>query len=44
MKSKAFFKEEWGKTVREIHRMKAEHQKQLQNQIRLNKEELSNLK
>ncbi|XP_044729721.1 centrosomal protein of 120 kDa-like, partial [Chrysoperla carnea] len=42
-KSKAFFKEEWGKAVREIHRMKAEHQKQLQTQIRLNKQELSSL-
>lgn len=41
-KSKAFFKEEWGKAVREIHRMKIEHQQAIGVQIKTSKEELKN--
>ncbi|XP_076236826.1 rha [Calliopsis andreniformis] len=41
--SKSFFKEEWAKAVREIHRMKKEHQQAIQVQIKNSKEELENL-
>ncbi|XP_046400607.1 centrosomal protein of 120 kDa-like isoform X2 [Ischnura elegans] len=39
-KSKLFFKEQWAKAVREIHRLKSEHKESLQIQIRHNKEDL----
>ncbi|KAK2575418.1 hypothetical protein KPH14_008330 [Odynerus spinipes] len=42
-RNKAFFKEEWGKAVREIHRMKREHQQTIEIQIKNSKEELKNL-
>ena len=42
-KSKSFFKEEWGKAVKEIHRIKMENQQALQSQIKSSKEELNNL-
>lgn len=38
-KGKSFFKEQWGKAVREIHRIKIDHQVQIKN----NKEELKNV-
>ncbi|CAL7937004.1 unnamed protein product [Xylocopa violacea] len=41
--TKSFFKEQWAKAVREIHRMKTEHQKAIQVQIKNSKEELRNL-
>ncbi|KAF7401559.1 hypothetical protein HZH68_007379 [Vespula germanica] len=41
--NKTFFKEEWGKAVREIHRMKREHQQTIEIQIKNSKEELKNL-
>lgn len=42
-KSKSFFKEQWGRAVREIHRMKMEHQQALEVQIKTSKDELKNL-
>ncbi|XP_043280435.1 centrosomal protein of 120 kDa-like [Venturia canescens] len=42
-KSKSFFKEQWGKAVREIHRMKMEHQQAIEVQIKTSKDELKNL-
>ena len=41
--SKSLFKERWAKAVREIHRMKMEHQQAIQVQIKNSKEELQNL-
>ncbi|XP_076176047.1 rha isoform X3 [Ptiloglossa arizonensis] len=41
--NKSFFKEQWAKAVREIHRMKMEHQQAIQVQIKNSKEELQNL-
>ncbi|XP_053999274.1 centrosomal protein of 120 kDa isoform X2 [Hylaeus anthracinus] len=43
LESKSFFKEQWAKAVREIHRMKMEHQQAIQVQIKNSKEELQNL-
>lgn len=43
-KSKSFFKEQWGKAVREIHKMKMEHRQAIEVQIKNNKEELKNIK
>lgn len=43
-KCKSFFKEQWGKSVREIHKMKIENQQAVELQIKSNKEELKNLK
>ncbi|KAI4504421.1 hypothetical protein M0802_000892 [Mischocyttarus mexicanus] len=42
-RNKTFFKEEWGKAVREIHKMKREHQQTIEIQIKNSKEELKNL-
>ncbi|XP_015190742.1 PREDICTED: centrosomal protein of 120 kDa isoform X2 [Polistes dominula] len=42
-RNKTFFKEEWGKAVREIHRMKREYQETIEIQIKNSKEELKNL-
>lgn len=42
-KGKTFFKEQWGKAVREIHRMKVDHQQAMQVQIKNSKEELKNV-
>ncbi|XP_074095318.1 rha [Cotesia typhae] len=42
-KSKSFFKELWGKAVREIHKMKMEHRQAIEVQIKNNKEELKNI-
>ncbi|XP_025153501.1 centrosomal protein of 120 kDa isoform X2 [Harpegnathos saltator] len=42
-KGKSFFKEQWGKAVREIHRMKVDHQQAMQVQIKNSKEELKNV-
>ncbi|XP_029165522.1 centrosomal protein of 120 kDa-like isoform X2 [Nylanderia fulva] len=42
-KGKSFFKEQWGKAVREIHKMKVEHQHAMQVQIKNSKEELKNV-
>ncbi|XP_008554487.1 centrosomal protein of 120 kDa-like [Microplitis demolitor] len=42
-KSKSFFKEQWGKAVREIHKMKMEHRQAIEVQIKNNKEELKNI-
>ncbi|KAL1139810.1 hypothetical protein AAG570_006787 [Ranatra chinensis] len=41
--SKAFFKEQWGKAVREIHRLKEEQECQIKLQIEKSKEGLENL-
>ncbi|XP_017796399.1 PREDICTED: LOW QUALITY PROTEIN: centrosomal protein of 120 kDa-like [Habropoda laboriosa] len=41
--NKSFFKEQWRNAVREIHRMKMEHQQAVQVQIKNSKEELQNL-
>ncbi|KAG7198473.1 hypothetical protein KM043_005854 [Ampulex compressa] len=41
--SKSFFKEQWAKAVREIHRMKIEHQQAIELQIKNSKEELQNI-
>ncbi|XP_067209518.1 centrosomal protein of 120 kDa isoform X3 [Linepithema humile] len=41
-KGKSFFKEQWGKAVREIHRMKVDYQQEMQVQIKNSKEELKN--
>lgn len=38
-KGKTFFKEQWGKAVREIHRMKVDYQQAMQVQIKNSKEE-----
>lgn len=42
-KGKSFFKEEWGKAVREIHRMKMDYDQAMQVQIKNSKEELKNV-
>lgn len=42
-KSKSFFKEQWGKAVREIHRMKMDNQRAMEVQIKNSKEELKNV-
>lgn len=39
-KGKLFFKEQWSKAIREIHRMKVDHQQAMQVQIKNSKEEL----
>ena len=41
--NKSFFKEQWAKAVREIHRMRMEYQQTMQVQIKNSKEELQNL-
>ena len=43
-KDKSYFKELWGKAVREIHRMRTEHQQAIEVQIKTSKEELKNFK
>ncbi|KAF3429867.1 hypothetical protein E2986_10034 [Frieseomelitta varia] len=40
--NKSFFKEQWAKAVREIHRMRIEYQQAMQVQIKNSKEELQN--
>ncbi|XP_058799489.1 centrosomal protein of 120 kDa [Phymastichus coffea] len=42
-KSKSFFKEQWSKAVKEIHRTKMENQQALETQIKSDKEDLNNL-
>lgn len=42
-KGKAFFKEQWGKAVRELHRIKVDNQQAMQVQIKNSKEELKNV-
>lgn len=42
-KSKSFFKEQWSKAVKEIHKIKMENQQALECQIKCDKEELNNL-
>lgn len=42
-KSKTFFKEQWGKAVKDIHRMKLEQHRNVELQIKSSKEELKNL-
>lgn len=42
-KGKSYFKEQWGKAVREIHRMKMDHHQTMQVQIKNSKEELRNV-
>lgn len=39
-KGKEFFREQWGKAVRELHRMKVDHQQAMQVQIKNSREEL----
>jgi len=39
-KGKEFFREQWGKAVRELHRMKVDYQEAMQVQIKNNREEL----
>lgn len=41
--NKSFFKEQWAKAVREIHRMRMEYQQTMQVQIKNSKEKLQNL-
>jgi centrosomal protein CEP120 len=43
LQSKAFFKEKWARAVREINRIKREHEQVLMIQIKHNEEELRNL-
>lgn len=43
-KGKAFFKEQWGNAVKEIHSIKIDNQRTLESQIKNNKQELDNLK
>nr|CAD7614545.1 unnamed protein product [Timema genevievae] len=43
VKSKSFFKEQWARAVREIHRIKSEKQHAIQIHIRDSKEQLKNL-
>lgn len=42
-KGKSFFKEQWGKAVRELHRIKIEHQQAMQVQIKNSKEQLKSV-
>ena len=42
-KSKSYFKEQWGKAMREIHMMKMENQQAIELQIKSSKEELKNI-
>ncbi|XP_033215252.1 centrosomal protein of 120 kDa [Belonocnema kinseyi] len=42
-KSKSYFKEQWGKAMREIHMMKMENQQAIELQIKSGKEELKSL-
>lgn len=42
-KGKSFFKEQWGKAVREIHRMKVDNQHAMEVQIKNSKEELESV-
>lgn len=42
-KGKSYFKEQWGKAIREIHRMKMDHHQAMQVQIKNSKEELKNV-
>jgi len=42
-KGKSFFKEQWGKAVREIHKMKVDNQQAMKVQIKNSKEELKNV-
>jgi centrosomal protein CEP120 len=44
LKAKSFFKEQWVRAVREINRMKNEHQQHIQIQIKHNKEELKDIR
>ncbi|XP_077278529.1 protein rha [Temnothorax americanus] len=39
-KGKEFFREQWGKAVRELHRMKVDYQQAMQVQIKTSREEL----
>lgn len=39
-KGKEFFREHWGKAVRELHKMKVDHQQAMQVQIKNSREEL----
>ncbi|CAK9825973.1 Centrosomal protein of 120 kDa [Anthophora retusa] len=41
--NKSFFKEQWRNAVREMHRIKTEHQQAIQVQIKNSKEEIQNL-
>lgn len=41
--SKLFFKEQWGRAVREIHRIKSEYTKNIQVQLKYRKDELKKL-
>lgn len=43
LESKSFFKEQWARAVREMHRMKIEYQQAIHVQIKNSKEELENL-
>ncbi|XP_068084880.1 centrosomal protein of 120 kDa [Anabrus simplex] len=43
LRSKAFFKEQWLDSVREIHQIKAQHHEALKMQFKQNREELQNL-
>uniref|UniRef100_A0A0C9QLD1 Cep120_0 protein n=1 Tax=Fopius arisanus TaxID=64838 RepID=A0A0C9QLD1_9HYME len=43
IKSKMFFKEQWGKAVREIHKLKIERQQELEVQIKSSREELKTI-
>lgn len=42
-KGKSFFKEQWGKAVREIHRLKVDTQQAMEVQIKNSREELKNV-
>lgn len=41
--SKLFFKEQWGRAVREIHRIKSEYTKNIKVQLQYRKDELKKL-
>jgi centrosomal protein CEP120 len=44
LKSKSFFKEQWARAVREVNRIKDEHQHHIQMQIKHKKEELRDMR
>lgn len=42
-KGKMFFKEQWGKAVREMHKLKVDYQQSMQIEIKNSKEKLKNV-
>jgi centrosomal protein CEP120 len=44
LKSKSFFKEQWARAIREINRIKDEHQQHIQMQIKDKEEKLKDMR